>query len=481
MSKFEELMAQYLALQNKVLERQLKHDASGTPDNVPAHGPVGWNNQYGPYAWPGTTPEGTSTLVRPRTLAQAMAQRIKPSKEMSPIRWTLTGQTDPSSCTNPDDTCGTPPAFGFEKACRQGRAFGTAYFKTREINRADLDQRTNISDIDLSLMNDSSGQNPLLPMPDGASRMNLNSGVSKIMREAFTGFERSLAPVLSEGDNSVAPAQTECGFISEFYGLEPQIKTGHTDLLSGAACAAVDSIVWNWGQDLGDTAGSGDTRDFVKFLGDMMFSLVENNQQFGALNPGWALIMRPRLWRELCNYWPCNFDTTRCKSAITSPTGNGVVSINLDPTSREAMRQQMLSSLTINIDGDVYPVILDQGLTRTTVSAYNYSASLLIAPMNLIDFEFKPMAGEEASEADGFAPGEFDVWNNGLWLVSRQRTKNCLYWIFTAKMRLHLMTPQLAGKITNVQFESRTDVRDWKPGESYYKDGGTWYTPDYIG
>jgi hypothetical protein len=473
--KLEQLIEKLLEFQM----RQMKHDATGSPDNMPSHGPVGWNDQYGPYAWPGTTPEGTSALVRPRTLAQAMAQRMRPSNEMEPIRWTLTGQTDPSSCTNPDDSCGTPPSFGLEKACRQSREFGVAYFATREINRANLDQRTNIGDMDLSLLNDSTEQNPLLPMPDGATRMNPNSAVSKVIREAFTGFERSLARVLSEGDWTVAPAQTECGFVKEFYGIEPQIKTGHTDVLSGDACPAVDSIVEAWGQDIGDTAGGGDSRDFARFLGDIMFSLEENNRKFGALNAGWALIMVPRMWRELTNYWPCNFDTTRCKDAITTPN-NDLVSINLDPTSREGMRLQMLRSLSIEVDGITYPVILDEGLTRTTVSEDNYSGTMLIAPMNLIDFEYKPMVGEEASTADGFAPGEFDVWNNGLWLVSRQRTHNCMYWTFTAKPRLHLRAPQLAAKITGIQFESRTEVRDYKPGESYYKDGGSFYTPDVF-
>jgi len=474
MSKLEQLL-------ELMLERQLKHDASGTPDWVPAHGPVPWNNQYGPYAWPGTTPEGTSTLIRPRSLAEALASRIKRTNEMAPIRWTLTGQTDPDSCTNPDDSCGTPPGFGLEKACRQSRQFGEAYFKTREINRAHLDQRTNIGDTDLMLLNQSLVQNPLLPMPNGATMdmVNVNNSVYKVMREAFVVFERYLAPVLVEGDSTKQPAQTQCGFISEFDGLSTQTKTGHTDVLSGAACPAVDSIVFDWDTDLGDTVGGGDSRDFVKVLGDIMFSLTQNNLQFGALNPGWALVMRPRLWREIANYWPCNWDTSRCRTSVVGPN-NGLVSINVDPNSRENMRIQMLQSQTIMIEGNVYPVILDYGLTRTTISEDNYESDLLIVPMNWVDFEFKPMDGEEAAVADGFAPGEFEVWNNGMWLATRQRTSNCLYWIFSGLLRLHLRTPQLAAKITDIQFESRTEVRDPYPGDSYYKDGGTVYTPTYI-
>ena len=466
-----------------MLKRELKHDASGAPDWAPPHGPVPWNAQYGPFAWPGTTPEAYSTLVRPRSIAQALAPRLMASPNMEPVRFTLTGVTDPASCANPDDTCGTPPAFGLKKGCRQSREYGTAFFRTKEVNVADLDQRTNLSDIDLQIQNMSPERNPLLPMAPGMSmdNVNLNNAILQLIWEAFVGWERSLSPALLYGDASNEPSQTECGFVQEFDGLVGQVTTGHTDILTGVACAAVDSVVKTWGQDLGDTAGSGDSRDFVKYLGDYVFTVVQNARAFGNVSPGWTFVMHPRFWRELTNYWPCNFDTTRCRNALVEPANaNNVISINLDPTRREEMRTQMYASQMLPVEGDMYPVIVDDAMQWQIASAYHYTPEIIMVPLNLIDLEFKPMNGPEALAAMGMAEGEFETWNNGLWLTSKQRTQNCLYWTFTSKMRLHLKTPQIALKITNIAVESRTEVRSPFPGESYYKDGGTVYTPSYF-
>lgn len=480
MSKLEQLMEQFLELQI----RQQKHDAIGTPNWIAPHGPVYGTNQYGPFAYPGTDPEAFSTLVRPQSIAELLARKLKPSKDSNPIRMTLTGVNDPSSCTNADDACGTPPPFGFKKACRQSRTWGRAFFRTNEIDISSLDQRTNISDIDINIINMSPERNPLLPMPPGMSMesVDLNNAVMQLFWEAMIGFERSLSPALIYGDPTVAPAQAECGFITEPLGIMDQIKTGHTDLLPPyTACPAVDSIVWNWGQDLGDTAGSGDTRDFVKYLGDAVYSTVQNARKFGNVNPGHAFLMHPDFWRELANYWPCNFDTTRCKTALTSPTGNGSVVINLDPNERENMRQDMIANNRINVDGTLYDVILDDSMQWDVASPYNYTTEIAFVPWNFVDFEYKPMNAEEARTAMGVGNTNSEAWNNGLWMAGLQQTYNCMHWHFTAWMRTHLLAPQLAFKIQNIAVESRTEVRDYNPGDSYYKDGGTQFTPDYIG
>lgn len=469
-----------------------KHDVNSTTfqpvglhgniqSGTPAAGP------FGAFSFPGPDPRIHSTLVRQttgRTLAQALASRIVRDDDLmeQPMRETLTGVTD-EACVNASTFCEDPPSVGFIKGCRQTREYGQLSLKTHMEDTWQTGHIRNIAEQARQIQNMGPAANPFIPSEFFNS---MNDTRSALMREWFlmgVRIMRHFDQVLINGNPNTAYTSTECGWIREFEGLGAQIKTGYQDVLSGTLCPSLDSIVEDFGgNDLEDTVGGGDPRGIVELMGDMVYSSENNAGAFGEMNPGWVWVMRKRAFRELTKLWACNYTTARCNTNANAVATAQGITVNMDGTAQNQFRLDLERNQYLLFDNGYIPVLFSDGLERPGVAADTYRSDFLLMPLNFIDMEYYPADNPYATEwinATG-ANDDIDFMNGGMYKVIREMTRGCMEYIFQAKMRAHLLTPQLAGRIDNVQFTSRTYVRDARPDESWYVDGGDTQIANWI-
>jgi hypothetical protein len=449
---------------------------SGTPSAGP----------FGAFSFPGPDPRIHSTLVRQptgRTLAQALANRIVRDNDLmeQPMRETLTGVTD-EACVNASGFCEDPPSVGFIKGCEQTRKYGQLSLKTHMEDTWQTGHIRNIAEQARQIQNLGPAANPFIP----SEFFNpMNDTRSALMREWFlmgVRIMRHFSQVLVNGNPNTAYTSTECGWIKEFEGLGAQIKTGYVDVHSGTLCPSLDSIVEDFGSNLEDTVGGGDPRGLVELMGDVMYSLVENAGAFGEMNPGYVLVMRKRLFRELVKLWACNYTTARCNTNANAMATAQGITVNMDGTAQNNFRLDMERNQYLQFDDAAYPVLFSDGLERPGIAEDAYRSDILIMPLNFIDMEYYPADNPYATEwinATG-ANDDIDFMNAGMYKVIREMTRGCLEYIFQAKLRAHLLTPQLSARIDNIEFESRVKTRDARPDESWYIDGGDTQVANWI-
>ncbi|HMB74828.1 MAG TPA: hypothetical protein VKN76_00380, partial [Kiloniellaceae bacterium] len=209
---------------------QKNDPASSTPGAAVLHGPHhNDETQFGIFSTAGVRPQRWSTLVRPRSLARLLG--INASVYHQELLEIMTGVTDPAY-TNASDFCGDPPTVGAGKVCQQIYNWGEYFVKTDLNALPKIGALRNRADVPAQILNQGPAAHPLVPdlmfrMQD--TRSQLQYGLYLV----GVGMERSLEHVLVGGDGTLASADTQRGWISEFPGLDSQIKTGYTDAETG--------------------------------------------------------------------------------------------------------------------------------------------------------------------------------------------------------------------------------------------------------
>lgn len=452
----------------------LKHDpASVVPDGGQLHGPVQGVDAQGIFSYPGERPEMFATVPRVHGLLDVLP--IEKSEYTNERLQTVTGVTDPSSCTNATGFCGDPPDYGFLKGCVQVFNWGDFYAKTHLDILPETGQLFDRADMSRRILNNiNAPQRPLIP--ESMFGADTRSVLKMRMYLLGVGVERSLEDVLINGVNTNTGASAECGFIREFTGLASQITETHTDYYnSNLDCAALDSIVETWGGDIGSTvAGEGTARYISDLLSDVMWSLEDRARTYFMGGVNFLFVMRKDLFRMLTYHIACNYMTYRCTNVMP---GNGQAQVDISDQRRLQLSMQQGQFLLI--EGVQYPVIFSDGIARAAISDHVYESDVYIIPLSwqgipLTKVEYFPMDNQYITELANFAdPGDTRTINNGLYLVGKRTSPLCIEYHFAARMRLILWTPHLAAAINNVQYEFRAEPRDAKVGDSYYADGGT--------
>lgn len=450
-------------------EAKFKHTTpTGTPSTPYYTGPGGL------YGVTGLERELISTRIEPRGLASVLPARG--SMTASPLFPYFTGFLD-SSGDVADGVCDDGPTAGPGKSCIQTAQFGRYTYMTRELELDRVALRINRGEFqDMVLMN--------TPMVDAGSALITPSTVNTdpslanevLMRFLEVGiqFQNTLIPhlyVANPANNSAG------GGYKEFPGLDILISVNKFDALTGAECNSLDSDIKDFNYGRVDNLPTDDIVNVITY----MMRYLKHNASGMKLNPAtWNIVMREDLFYEITAIWPCSYLTYRC--AFRAVDGTQV--LNVDAAAQVQFRDAMRNGSYLTIDGTNYPVVIDDGIVEETagdnanINEGSFASDIYIVPRTFrgnnvatfweyLDYNRGAMPAATAGRYDEF-------WTDGgMYLWHKKPAVNwCVQWIAKIEPRVILRVPQLAGRITNVQYSPLQHVRQPFPDDPYHLDGG---------
>lgn len=447
-------------------QRQVEQRAA---TDTPLYGPLATAGVYGLFEDPGVRPGVFSAFPRPRTIGSLFTP--EPSIYTEENQQILTAISDASG-DNADEICDTAPSVGEVFGALQRYQFGTWKMQSDTVAFPTSGQLRNRASVIKQVLNTPRDRNPLIP--DAFYNINPlgNEQFSYQLYLLGVSLERSLERTLIQGQSSASGANREIGWITEFNGLDAQIKTGYTDLTSGAAAEAVDSLVVTFGSDIGDTISGGDGRNIVQALSDMVFRLYEKGEQRGFSGLQYAIILHPSMWRALTEEWACNYASYRCIGSAGNPVNQNATEVN-------AMRLDMLRNQYLLIEGAPIPVFPSDGMARDEDGSDEFTTDIFIVPIAydggpLISLEYFPLNNASSAEFMARRGSSVEIMNNGMYSMALGINNGfCERIELITKMRLILQTPMLAGRLDNITYTYRGENPGVYPGESFYAGGGS--------
>ncbi len=448
-----------------------KHDATGTPTTVYAHGPEGV------FSHPGVEPDVYSTIVG---IESGLVGRIPKFASVftNPLYSAITGvQADIG--TEPTLVCDPAPTGGLLKNCIQTAVFGRYTRQTREIYLDRMGMRRDQADpMNLRLVN--MMQNDALLHPDNVTRGGdniLRSEMAKVFFELGVSINRLLSRQLWIGNptNNSAPGETAGS--KEFPGFDILIGTGKVDSITGTACPSLDSDIKDFNYGLIDEA----IPDIVQVVTYLYRFVRKNARSMGLMPTEWVFAMREELFYELTAVWPCSYLTYRCQT-LNADTERLV--INGDEQIR--MRDAMRTGSYLLVDGVRIPVVVDDGITEeddsdsALIPAGQFASDIYLIPMTVaggvpstfIEFFDHDNSVMREAFSEGRLANQAFTTNAGAWIWTIERTGLCLFWRGKVEPRLILRTPQLAGRIQNIRYNPLQHTRQPFPDDPYFVDGG---------
>lgn len=444
-----------------------KHDSpAGTLGNPYYTGPGGL------FGVDGLERDLISTRIQPQGLASVLP--AVGSTRTNPLFGYITGFQDVTGSVA-NGVCDDPQTAGPGKSCIQTAQFGRYSFMTRELEVNRLGQQIDRGEfLDLRIMND-----PLMEVlgnmvtPNVPGGPNLGREVLMRFMEVGVAFQNTLIPQVYTGN----PANnSNGGGYQEFPGLDILIGTNKVDALTGANCPSLDSDIKNFNYAKVTDTGA----DIVNVLTYVFRMLQHNAERMGLAPVRWAITMRRALFWELTAVWPCSYLTYRCIMRDEDSQR-----LNIDASDQVAMRDALRNGSYLVIDGQRYDVIIDDGIVEETESQVTaidpgcFASDIYIVPLTVrggvavtnwefYDYSQGPMQGI----IDGRV-GEFYWTDGGRFLWHKKPPLNwCVQWLAKIEPRLILRTPQLAGRIQNVQYCPLQHERQPFPDDPYFVNGG---------
>jgi hypothetical protein len=459
----------------KELEPVLRNKAlpSGSPVGPYLHGPGGL------FGVPGISRDVISTRVQTRGLASALPARG--TNDMQPLYPYITGFMAPTG-SNPNGVCDDPQTAGPIKNCLQTAQFGRYSYQTREFELNRAGQRSNRGEfMDLQLVNP-----PLVsdvggittPATASGGRVSLASEMAMRMVEVGVSFQDKLVRQVYTGN----PANnTGGGGYKEFMGLDILIGTTKVDAQTGTPCPSLRSDIKAFNYQNISTSGG---QSIVNVLTYMMRMLRHNAERMNMGGTTWAITMRQSLFWELTAVWPCAYMTYRCAAQDNTQT-----QLVIDANDQLAMRDDMRNGMYLIIDGVRYPVIIDDGIVEenradnANIPIVGFASDIYIVPLTIRDgsmaatfWEYFDFSADNAAMADARVSGYTDQYfwtDGGRYLWHRKPPLNwCVQMLAKVEPRLVLLTPHLAGRVTDVVYVPLQHERDSINGDDYFIDGG---------
>lgn len=424
-------------------------------------------------------PHGNAGLLRDGTVRPDMASAIPAdgswSTSMIPFiesRYTdqvveiFTGVTDDEG-SNPADTCSTPPHPGNLKTARFSFPYGTFHMGTDKFNFVHGNERANYADMNRRFINPPAINSPLMPETIRANPDSINTIMGKLHFEFGIKTHQNWARPAWQGLSTRTNAQTHLGWISEFNGLEQQIATGKTDLNTGFAATAADSVVVNYNQAIGS--------NFVLTLSNLIRRVTKDAMLAGMSQTEFHIVIHPTMEFALYDNWACNYNTARCEPDATNGRR-----MNVETATR--LRDAMMTGNYLLVDGRQYPVFMDWGIGHTiNMQTGQFTSDVFVVPVSwagraLTYWEYKSFNGQEINEILGRSTAnKYRVINNGLYLCTVTEDRTCIEWQYNAKARMILDYPFLAGRLDNVIVPGNVanQFNDPFVSEFYHENGGT--------
>ena len=465
LKQIADTMAQQTALLSAMQEKELHTKAPANYNTATMlHGNAGI------FGVPGIDRDVITAHVRPYGLASALP--MIPTRYESPRYATLTGYTDVVG-SEPTYPCEDAPA-GYVKGCNLTAQFGRVARQTQTIEIDKVILQRNRGDMtDLVLRG--AVLDPTSPFhPADLSDMDiLNLVVKSEMVGVGVQMERRLNTMMWQGTPT---SNTAGGGYKEFPGLDLQIATGQKDADTNVTCPALDSDVKDFNYSLVD----GSDKDIVEYMSMVEFYIRNNAMRMGLMPASWVWVMRPELWFELSAVWPCRYNTNKCNVIDTA----GIDTVPMyDAADGTRTRDAMRNGMYIDVNGNRYPVVVDDGIyehnniNNAHLAAGEYASSIYMVPMTITgNFRVAYMEYLDyraAMPEIALLRGKEMFWtDDGRFMWAMDDNKFCFTLTAKTEPRVILRTPQLAGKIQNVKYTPLQHLRSSDPDSEYFKDGG---------
>ena len=461
-------LVQTLAQNQQLLTQLLAKQNGDEQKSVQSVQTAAWiHGSLGMFSTPGLEREIVSTHVRTDGILSKLPRFG--SVYEHPFFGALTGISDDIG-NEPANPCDNAPS-GYQKACNLLAQFGRVARSTETIEMDKVMLRYNRGEsTDLRLIGKLLGMGDLNPA--GLNEQQVVDMVTMSqMVNAAVRLERELCRQTWVG----SPANNNLGGgYKEFPGLDNQIATGQVDAQTNTACPSLDSDIKEFNYN--DVCGT--TLDIVEYMSMLEYFIYSLASDTGLQPVSWAWVMRPQLWYELTACWPCKYNTNRC---LTANVGESVVRV--DGRENITDRDQMRQSLTIDVNGRNYPVILDNCInedsnqTTGSLEAGQFASSIYFLPFSITgNFPVtyvEYLDYRQAASDTALLRGREDFWTDrGLYSWAIENQKWCYELTLKTEMRVVLRTPQLAGRIDNVMYSPMQHLRDPMPTSPYHVDGG---------
>lgn len=493
--------AELLAMASQLL--QAAGGSAATTKDFPTT-TITYNWGHGPgglFSYPGMNRPVFSAMIMPRLGLQSLLP-VTPSVDMNPLFGIFTGVTATTG-DEPSTICADWPVAGLSKLCTHSFVFGKQGRQTQPIDVTRMGRVTNRGEFrDLQFLGQPfQTQNPNVPSipAEGSNDAWLNTELTKLLKEFGVSWARDFAKDLYTGNPSNNLGEGR----KYFYGLDALINTGYRDAITGQACAAADSIVYDFGStDINSDAGAVKA---VKQITHVYQQLVWNAVNMGLDPCTWVITMPYKMFYDLTAIWPCAYQTYRC-----SITGENERAVN-DRMVLNAMTADMRGDMMnrtgqyLLIEGTKVPVVLeDDSVLVDALAGGSYKSSIYFVPLRVLGgtpvtyleyFNYAVPNGPMSADGVLVAPGFHNVSDNGRFFWHRKPSANgCVQMWAQTEPRLLLLTPFLAARITNVVFTPVGMFRSWDAGPnqgdlgaSFYVNGGrtdlptqygpSWYSP----
>ena len=404
---------------------------------------------------------------------------IRASNTMNPLMGYITGfvrsdqQEKNAVCDDPYDAA--PFKTGILTT-----VFGRKEFATRQLEINHVGQANTRGEFfDLQLVN-----GPLVDSMAGLmqsftgfdNQASILAGREMVARilEVAVAYQRWFCPQVYSGN----PANSKAGGgYKEFPGLDLLIGTNKIDALSGAALPSLYSDVKSFGsRNISSTTDP----DIHRTLSTMMYILETRATQNGLSPVDFRIVMRPQLFFELTRVWPLQYNTEYLQATAAS----GLDNVYLENV---RMRDDMRQNMYLIINSKRYPVILDPCIPEdnrndnAALAIGGFASDIYIVPFSArggtlqtlyweyYDYRNGPMQAAQ----DARAWGNFFWSDGGVFLWHLKAPDNwCVEMIAKTEPRLILRTPQLAGRLTDVQYVPLQHTNDVLPSQDYWVNGG---------
>jgi hypothetical protein len=299
--------------------------------------------------------------------------------------------------------------------------------------------------------------------------------MDRIFFERAVSFARKLNQWAWTGN----PANNAGTGYKEPMGLQLMLSssTGWTDAETGSAVAATAPDIKSYGYKRIDASAANST-DIIDAL-TYMWRYVNDIADRSGLSPvRWAFFMRPTLWYELTQIWPCAYLTYVCQSTSSS------YNYNIDLAAQAQMRDSMRQDRYLLIDGMRIPVVLDDSIpeaTNTTngsVTSGCFASDIYLVPLSYaggsaaLYWEYFDYNNPQLAAASNDGLAMYRVVGNGAFMETARQTNWCIVWQAKIEPRLILKVPQLAGRLQNVQYCPTQTPPQPFPSDPYYRAGG---------
>lgn len=435
---------------------------AGTTAGTQLHGPGGL------LATPGLNKQVVNAMIMPRGLSGRIP--VRPSIDTNEIFMILTGLTA-STGSEPTAACASWPMVGQFKGCRQQHPFGQQGRESQVLNVKYAGQIVNRGEFTDNVLfgAPNMGDNVTAGPVDWGKV--LQTEAEKKMGELYSGYFRDYARYIYTGNPQVTAGSQ--GFM-QYRGLDLLVSGNKRDAITGVACPAADSIVFNFNGT--NVTSSGST--VYNVIANVVTNLERLSEQLG-FEVKWALTMRYGAFWAMTNIWPCVYATAGC----------GVNTVIRTQSLEEAtkMRDEMRQGKYLLIEGKRYEVIVDDSLIEEPAAGGvvgTYESDVYFLPLTangepVLFWEYFPFNQQAIQAASQMAPqGYFTALQNGRFLLVRQSpTHTCVSVEVIERPRLILMMPFLAAKFQNLRYTISIHERDAFPDETYFVNGGLVNTP----